>query len=57
MQLTITSAKESAASSAFCIDCFYWRGRCAEPTLEGRKSINRLALSEACAKFVAKRRR
>ena len=34
-----------------CMDCHFWCGRCSEPTLNGKKSINCLASSDACFKF------
>jgi hypothetical protein len=34
-----------------CMDCVFWCGRCSEPALNGRKSINQLASSSACSKF------
>ena len=34
-----------------CSDCVFWCGRCIEPTLVGKKSINKVASSPACDKF------
>ena len=35
--------------SLCCFDCTFWCGRCTEPTLEGRKTVNRIATSDACS--------
>ena len=35
----------------FCSDCIFWCGRCSEPSLRGKKSLNLLASSNACDKF------
>ena len=40
-----------SAKVLYCMDCVFWCGRCAEPTMQGKRSINRIALSEACEKF------
>lgn len=35
----------------YCMDCVSWCGRCSEPTMKGKKSVNRIASSEACSAF------
>ena len=31
--------------------CVFWCGRCTEPTMKGRKSVNRIASGEICSAF------
>jgi hypothetical protein len=40
-----------AAEELLCMDCTFWCGRCSEPALKGKKSINQLASSCACSNF------
>ena len=40
-----------AAEELRCMDCAFWCGRCSEPSLKGKKSINQLASSRACSNF------
>jgi hypothetical protein len=44
-------AKRSESKVFLCMDCVFWCGRCSEPTLKGKKSINQLASSYACPQF------
>ena len=49
---TKLNIQQSTSSNIFlCMDCVFWCGRCSEPTLKGKKSINQLASSCACSKF------
>lgn len=34
-----------------CLDCSFWCGRCSEPSMAGKRSVNRLASSDACSVF------
>jgi hypothetical protein len=36
----------------FYSDCVFWCGRCTEPTLMGKKSVNQPASSPACDKIL-----
>ncbi|MDI9576934.1 MAG: hypothetical protein QM398_02220 [Thermoproteota archaeon] len=40
-----------SADVLYCCDCVFWCGRCTEPTMKGRRSVNRIASSEACDQF------
>lgn len=42
-----------SAQISYCMDCSFWCGRCAEPTLPFKQRVNRIASSEACGKFKA----
>ena len=42
-----------SAQVLYCYNCFFWVGRCSEPTLPFNQSVNRIASSEACIKFKA----
>lgn len=54
---TETPQKETPQLSpqgVYCMDCFFWCGRCTEPYMTGKKSINRTASSGACPSFRTK---
>jgi hypothetical protein len=56
---TETPQKERPSLSprgVYCVDCVFWCGRCTEPTLQGRKSVNRVASSDACERLKLKGR-
>ncbi len=35
----------------YCMDCSFWCGRCVEPSMQGKRSVGRVASSDACEKF------
>jgi hypothetical protein len=44
-----------SAQVFYCMDCVFWCGRCTEPSMQGKKAVGRIALSEACSKFRGKK--
>ena len=50
-QRMLYSASRRTSAVFYCMDCVFWCGRCTEPIMRGKRSVNRIALSEACDQF------